>query len=206
MTIDRKDPNVIAIDKRARATLEQVFSSGASRLLTAQEPFKLKDHLNQISFSTNKGNTVITKARQFTDWVELWEDPYALPYTFVISSTPNDTMAQMVALRFMLRAQVAASEQGKPRPVWHSVYGGISPDKLRDSPRDRSIGMLILSNVPVMSTPYKFEKLRDILTKYSDIPTVIVTTDVCPVAFMQDQIKMSANYVMFLGAKKEKRI
>lgn len=205
-TFDRKDPNVIAIDKRARATLEKVFSSGASRLLISQAPFMIKDHLNDIKVATNKGNRLISKKSQFTDYEELWNDPFHLPYTFVISSSPNDIMAQMVALRFMLRAQSFASKTEKGRPVWHPIFGGISEDKLRDNNRDRSIGMLILSNVPNTSTSYKFEKLRDILTRYSDIPKVIVTTDSDPVAFMQDFIKMPANYVMYLGAKKEKRI
>jgi hypothetical protein len=206
MKIDRKDPNIVAIDKRARGTLEKVFSSGASRLLISQAPFKIKDHLNEMKVTTNKGTTPITKRRQFSDYEELWDDPYGLPYTFVISSSPNDIMAQMVALRFMLRAQDRAKEGGHGRPVWHPVKGGIAPDKLRDNSRDRSIGMLILSNVPVTSTPYKFEKLRDIMTTYSDIPKVVVTTDVDPVAFMQDCLKMPANFVMYLGAKKETRV
>lgn len=201
------DPNLIAIDKRGKATLGRAIAGGASRALATARPFMLKDQLRNITVATDQGNKPISKNRQFKDWKGLWEDPYFAPYTLVISSSPSELMSHMVGMRLFLRANAMTKKDPeiKGRPLWHTIYGGIGEDKLRDRVKDTEINFLVLSNVPDNATPYKLEKLRDILSRYNHIPKVVVTSAACPIEFMSDTIRMPANFAIYLGAKKETR-
>ena len=199
------DPNVVAIDQRSRKALDRALSAGAHRSLLSAEPFLITKHLKDMTVASKDGHKRISRRSQFESYRELWEDPFFLPYIFCISSAPSEVMAQQVALRLFLRATSHALKGKKNQPLWHPVYGGISHDRLRDDSKT-SASLLILTNVPYDATPYKLEKLRDILTKYSAVPRVVVTSDESPIDFMTDKLKMPVNFAMYLGAKKEKRL
>ena len=200
-----KNPNYIAIDGRKRSTYDVAVASGASRDLVEKEGWFLNDTLDDITYVGASGKKRIQSQRQqFEDWVSVWKDPFANPYNFVMSSTHNDSKAQMVAMRLFLRATALKDNLDyKSKVMWHQVYGGYSRDKLRDQERDNSISFLVLSNIPDFSTPYKLEKVRDIISKYNSIPIVIATTECLPTEFGR-MLRMSVNYGLNIGRKEKK--
>lgn len=203
---DRNNPDQIFVDGEAEPTLQRALTAGASRMLLRQPPFMLKDNILNIMVADSKGHRQHGKQRQHADYKEVWDNPFGAAYTFCISSTPGEIMAQMVAMRLFLRATSIAAKEDLGQPLWHSVYGGYSvKDRLQNEPRDHTIPFLILGNVPTDATPVKIERLRDILTRYSNIPRVIVTSDGDPIEFMLGTLKMPVNFALHLGAKREKR-
>lgn len=196
--------NWIALDKRKTATLDMALSSGASNMLLHQDSFFLYDKILKFQYLNSRGNKRhVGYQEQFKSWEETWKDPFALPFNYFISSTVNDIRAQMAAIRMMLRAVAIGNSQGRGRVTWHQIFGGVSSDKLRDSPRNPTISFLILSNIPNGSTQYKMEKLRDILCKYDSIPKIIVSSDESPMQLAQD-IKIPVNHALYLGNEKSK--
>jgi hypothetical protein len=80
----------------------------------------------------------------------------------------------------------------------------VKHDTLRDEPVRRDINLLVLSNVVANSTPYKLEKLRDIIALYSNIPKIVVTSDGNPIEFFAQQLHLPINHALWIGSKKRK--
>lgn len=196
------------IDKTKRKVLDDALHGSVIRSVMAHPPFLLSKNLMTINLATSKGNKAHDKMAQIEDWESIWEDPFPedMPYTFCISSAPNETMAQVVAMRLFLRAFAVSEDTTRRKPYWHNLRGGVVHDRFRDrEDLDMKVSMLILNNCPYDMTPYKLEKLRDILTEYSHIPRVIITSDQDPIEFMNQKLKMQVNFALYIGAEKEKR-
>lgn len=203
----RKDPNYIFVESdRKNIILQNALMAGASRSMIDQNPFRLNETVRDITIASDRMNMSLRAKKQIESYKELWDDPFHAPYIFCVSSTPSEIMAQMVATRLFLRATAKATKLRKGMPRWHPIYGGIRNDDLRDNDRDRSISLLVCSNVPYDATPYKLEKLRDILCQYNNIPRIIATSSEDPIAFMADKLHMPVNYAMYLGVKRQRRI
>ena len=192
-----RNPNWIAIDGRKKTTYDIAVSSGAVKNLNEREGWFLDSFIKDMKYDGGNGETrILSRRKQFDDWLKIWENPVEDPYNLIISSSPNDIKAQMVALRLFLR--VASLEGGKKRIVWHQVYGGSSYDFLRDSKRDPDISFIILSNIPDFSTVYKLEKTRDIISKYNSVPRVIITTQMLPIDLGR-KLRIPTNYCINIG-------
>lgn len=205
---DRSNANHIFVDHSNREMLGQSLSAGASYALVSQKPFLLKDALLPFYATLNKRGQEHTVhysiKRQFKEWEELWANPFCAPYILCISASPTDLLAQMVGMRLFLRAIDRANENNLCTPLWHQIYGGVRDDRLREGAVE-NVPFLVLGGCVTTSTPYKLEKLRDILDMHSEIPRVVVTSDSDPLDFMYSKLKISPNYCLMLGHQYSKR-
>lgn len=198
------DPDHIFVDSKRTDVLFEALGRGAGSHLIGQSPFSLKDAAINIPIERFNGDKdIITKNRQSSDWTELWDDPFFLPYTLCISSSPSEVMGHMAAMRLFLRAIAKTkSEKRAGIPKWHTLYGGYT-DKLRNADVKSDINLLVISNIASNSTDLKIEKLRDIMAMYSDIPKVLVMANENPMDFMMDKLHMPVNMALWLGEKRK---
>lgn len=194
----------------------QYMPGGTALALMKSQPFLLNNVITEININTykkkkfspdkyiKKGNYPIGLGEQIESFKEIWNNPISdPPYIYTISSIPNELQGQMLALKILLRAvKFLKYKEAK----WHPVYGGYRKDDLIDNEKDIDIGFLVLTNVVENSTVNKIEKLRDILTLYSNIPRIIVTSGIDPVSFMSEKIKMPTQYVAYIGRNRMKGV
>lgn len=106
------------------------------------------------------------------------EHPLRSSNTIAISSFPSDLRAKWLAIYLMAAAIVSYKKgnykPGRSLPLWHRVFGGWT-DQLRDKPLQETPSLLIISNVHTTSSSVKLEKVRDLLEKFSEVPTIVVT-------------------------------
>ena len=156
------NPNHIDLSQYDGNTVANALSAGASKRVLSRKSFKLMKMLRPITVATTNSNRLISHREQYDDYMTIWNDPLHGPYIYTVASTPHDMYAQMVACNLFLHVLQNHSSQA----VWHSVYGNAFNDRaLQDD-----IPFLITSNVVFNSTRNKIERLRDILTQYSNIP------------------------------------
>ena len=187
------DPDRIDLNQYSRNTIANALSAGASKQVLSRASFKLMKMLRPITVATANSSRLISHKEQYDDYMTIWNDPFHGPYIYTIASTPHDMHAQMVACNLFLHVLQNHTSQA----IWHPIYGNAFNDiVLQDD-----IPFMILSNVPFNMTRNKIERLRDILTQYSNIPRIIVTTGADPVNFMWDRLGMDVEYVAYLGDK-----
>ena len=133
-------------------------------------------------------------------------------YFMVIGTDHDEDLAEMVALAIMQSAtnRSIASPETSARPLYSAIYGG-NYDRLRQDPGYRSsigqIGLLILTNMAINSTPPKIEVARDLLHMYASIPRILVVSGADPLAFAIDTLYRKPSRVLRLSrAPKHKRI
>lgn len=186
----------------------QLVSRGMPRDLLRVRPFNTDQHLVTIVSEVEgmKTRRVPKKVQQET-LIKIMEKPFAGPYLMAISSSPNDGKAKMLAATIMQQALKAhlsgkfRSTRGKSLPLWHFVNGSFH-DRLRDSMEERP-SMLILSNITDQSTNVKFEKVRDLLEMFSDIPRIIVTTPLDPLTLVNRRIYLPLNHAFMLATARK---
>ena len=192
------DPNHIDFSQYDGNTIANALSAGASKQVLSRKPFKLMKMLRPITVATATSKRLISHKEQYDDYLTIWKNPLHGPYVYAIASTPHDMYAQMLALNLFLHVLQNHTNQA----IWHPVYGNVFNDKkLQDD-----IPFLVLSNIPQNATRNKIERLRDILTQYSNIPRIIVTADADPVTFMWEKLHMDVEYVAYLGDKPIKSV
>lgn len=179
----------------------QLDIHGMPGYLNAERPFELDEFVG--NFTTTWGNLQpkrITSKYQMDSVKSVLADPFHGPYTFCISSDPSDMRAKHVAAQVMLQGI-----RDNQKVMWHTLVGGYKDD-LRDNRKlYRNLNLLILSNVPANSTDTKYEKLRDILELYSDIPRIVVTTGIDPIA-MFNELGLPITYGLWIRSKRCKRV
>lgn len=159
--------------------------------------------------------TSISTKRQVNSIVKLLTNPLRGAPTICISSFPTDLRAKLIACQIMNVAidqhQARTRKHGQTMPRWHKVYGGYK-DELRDKDiqkereSDEYPCMLILTNVLPESTPYKLEKLRDLLEKYDDIPRIVVLGGSDPLTFFATKLQYPLNHGIMMGITKPSEI
>lgn len=92
--------------------------------------------------------------------------PLSSDYVIAISSVPTDKQAMILASR-VFKAAVEDEKPGKRSVCLNSSYKEWWDKKGK-------VGFLMLWNVTADSTPFRLERVRDILTTYSDIPRIVV--------------------------------
>ena len=140
--------------------------------------------------------------------LERWlNNPLGQSGVLVVNSYPTDVRAKQVAANIILKAmeQHRASDANRrskyDSPEWHRLYGGYASN-FRDK-RVRNPRLLVMSNIVETSTAQKIEKLRDILDKYSDVPTVLcISTKQDPVSFIAERLFFPVKSGIYVGADK----
>lgn len=142
--------------------------------------------------------------RQYHNLETVLEKPLRGNPIIGIGSYPTDMRAKMLAVNIMDRAIQVQSEATSGKllqrdyPLWHKVYGGFK-DTLRDGELSERPSMLVLSNIDLLSTNHKLEKVRDILERYDSIPRIVVLTGCCPMEFFATKLHLAMDYGFFVG-------
>lgn len=148
----------------------------------------------------------VTPKKQLTMYEHIYNAPLKGNPLYVITSFPTESKAQAVAVQLMYRAMGfyyngrAKGNQylaNRDQPMWHRLMGGYNPKD--EISRDRKPCFLVLSNIIETSTLAKWEKLRDILTLYDDIPRIVVSAGCDPLTFACEWLKMQPDGVLYLG-------
>jgi len=124
-------------------------------------------------------------------------------YICCISSYPNDSRAKLTAANLVaaaIRYIEYCGSNGKsvpPPPIWHHV--GVHPYYDRLLRTKVPCSLLVLGGVINIGSDGKFDKLRDLLELYHDIPRIVVTSSQNPVAFFNDNLKLALHFALYLG-------
>lgn len=168
----------------------QLLARGLNRLALSVRPFNLRPSSFTASVEGLKPKH-ISAEQQFVWFRQLLEEPYQ-PWTYCISSDPNDRMARAVGAYIMQRILNKSNRY----PLWHDIEGNFeNPLLSREFSRP---SMLFLANVVPNSTAVKFEKLRDILVKHEDVPKVIITTGMDPFSFFAKHLYYPLSGCLYL--------
>lgn len=97
------------------------------------------------------------------------------PLIYVVCSAPCDSMAKYFAA-YLTEIHVNA---GGHFPVWHAVHNGFSNPLMDD--QDITPTMLVLTNLSPVATNMKIDKVRDLVSKYTDIPIIITAAGMNPI-------------------------
>jgi len=166
-------------------------------VLLASHPEKIERHINIVDVPKETGSAVLDTKRQIAAVASFEkkvnskknEKPFLL-----FSSRSYD----FIALQYSLKVVASVIEESGTNFYWHSVYGGYH-DPLRDDPDFakkalENCGLLVIGNIAINSVPVKIEKVRDLLTKYSDIPRIVATGGVDPVVFAKTILHVKPDY------------
>tara|TARA_Y100001963_G_scaffold156562_1_gene250476 strand:+ start:341 stop:979 length:639 start_codon:yes stop_codon:yes gene_type:complete len=149
-------------------------------------------------------NRMVNTSSQVETFDALVKKPIKGSQVYAVSSFPTDDRAKLFASNVMccaidqFKGMNMKQRAGKGRPYWHHMYGGYR-DKLLDGDLSHKPSFIVVSNLTEQSSPLKFEKLRDIMEKFSDVPILVVfgsTLD--PVTLMVERIYKRPNHAFFL--------
>lgn len=183
---------------RLNLKLEEVmYSLGVPRYLTSKVPLRLSlSSFTSITPRTKPKHVDAQKQYQYLS--ALLAEP-GQQHCFCIASDPTDRAAKYLAAYAMQRAYEAL----KPRhPKWIDIYGDIKADKEQVHPPS----FLVLANVTASSTPFKFEKLRDTLERYSGIPRLVVTSGCDPMHLFVEKLHYPLTGCAYIKASSMKAI
>lgn len=196
MERDKKRTALIELESNRNST-RHLIARGMPNYILRIPPFDIDTHLTSIS-SELPGMRVkrIPKKRQQAYLNDVLRNPFRSPYLMVVCSMPNDQKAKLVAAVIMEKAlslHMKGKTFSKNPPVWHTIASGFDNKILDEKP-----SMLVVSNVTADSTPFKIEKLRDLLETHHDIPRIVVCTGTDPVSFMNGRAYLAMNYSLFI--------
>lgn len=92
--------------------------------------------------------------------------PFSSDYVVAISSTPTDKQAMTMA------SEIFKSALEEEKPGRRTICMNSSYREWWD--KKGKIGLLMIWNITADSTPFRLERVRDMLTTYSDIPRIVV--------------------------------
>lgn len=199
---------------KTKTPLKFKFDTNRQKLLLARgidrscfshsrEAFTVEDSFLRMKPKVDKMliRKAITVKTQLTVLSNLMDHPLRGSPIIGIGSFPSDMRAKMLAANIMDRAITFQTTRDRRNPshypLWHRVYGGFG-DPLLDN--QQSMSMLIISNVGLDSTAPKIEKVRDLLTKYDNIPRIVITHGCDPMEFFLTKMHMPMTYGFYLGA------
>lgn len=140
--------------------------------------------------------SLVGKRKQLQLAGKLLDNPLKADGIHVVSSFPNDTRAKIFALH-VFRNAFEDSLPTSRKPRWVTLYG----DKFDyERLRNQRPNLIVLSNVVLDSTPYKMERLRDILSMFGDIPRIIVTGgSIDPTEMFNNRLYMECQSAISIG-------
>ncbi len=145
----------------------------------------------------------VSASKQYKDLVSIMANPLRGNYLMAIGSFPSDLKAKHLACTILNHAITTfhgeSRKHGRGLPIWHRVYGGFSPDPIRDKSVAEVPSLIVLSNVDKESTPVKLEKLKDILEKYSHIPRIVVTGGDPACDLLVNRLHCAVRVSLYLG-------
>lgn len=114
------------------------------------------------------------------------------PITYCVSGNPDDMQAKYFAAWLAMKHMEAVKF---PKVVWEPLYGDFRNPLIKE--RDRSITLIVISNLCLNATNVKLEKARDILEFYDNVPRIVVAAGTDPITFMSSKLFLPTQAVTY---------
>lgn len=111
-----------------------------------------------------------------------------IPCVYAVGSEPADNRAKLFAA-FLLQHYCT---RVNGRPAWINLADRSDP--IRDG---ASYTAMVISSVTPEVTPYRLEKLRDLIEHFHNIPRFVVVGGVDPVTFFAERLHLKATHLFF---------
>ncbi len=138
---------------------------------------------------------VIDSSKQDQSIGMFLDDP-TTPMLYCVAGSPDDRQALYFAAYLVQEFQKRSREE----VVWHNLYGGFDNPVLRkydDTEVLRDPGMLVLTNLSPKSTNTKLDKTRDLVTRFANIPRVLVVAGEDPISFCCARLNIEVNGIAY---------
>jgi len=173
-------------------SVQRLRGLGMNWSCTSQKPFEFRPVTFTASIEGLKPKT-FTQAKQI-EAIDKYLEYTERPGIIGISSAPNDGQSLLMAAYLM---QCHMLEDFQHRPLWHDVTGGFGSSLMENEPVNAT--MLVLNNIGPDSTQTKKEKFRDILTRYSELPIVVVVNGADAFTFLTREMRKAVSGVVYLA-------
>jgi hypothetical protein len=117
------------------------------------------------------------------------------PMIYGVSGNPDDSKAKYFAA-YLIAAHMKALGTDA-NPVWATLYGGFDNPYMNDDKAAPT--MLVLCNMTPNSTTLKLEKARDLITKFADIPRIVVAAGMDPMSFLTTRLHVPIHGICYLA-------
>jgi len=135
---------------------------------------------------------IISEAVQENSLDGFLEDPTA-PSLYVAASEPDGGAASLFAA-FLLSHYLKSVRNC--RPIWHRMHQHTQELVRNEVP----CSFLIVSGVYPTMTPYRMERLRDLLEYYDSIPRIVVLSGEDPLTFCYTKLHLKPTHIFFKPA------
>lgn len=113
----------------------------------------------------------------------------ARPCLYGVGSEPDDLVGKFFAAH-LLSVYVQATPNS--RPGWINLHDRRDP--LRDP---ESYTFIVISSITPLATPYRMERLRDLIEHYDRVPRVVIVGGQDPVSFFAEYMHLRLSHLFF---------
>jgi hypothetical protein len=121
--------------------------------------------------------------------------------TYVVSGNPDDSKAKYFAA--YLASIHKERLQHHANIIWENVFGGFDNLLLK---KDTDPSLLILSGLAENSTNIKFEKARDLIERWPDIPKIVICAGEDPISFASSKLHVAAHSIAYFPSRIAKTV
>lgn len=152
-----------------------------------QAPFKFQP----VGFSINQSEDkelLFTSSTQQLGFDKFCESPFG-SQNYIITEFLSDSKALYLAA-YLVQCHV---EKGGSNPLWIAMNSSFK----EQGQTITKPSLLVLSNLTVDSSNIRFEKCRDLIYKYWDIPKIIVGCGIDPIRFGGFKLRVPVNKMIY---------
>ncbi len=205
----KKTDTAVQADKNLKNLL---LSRGMPKVFFNFPAFALERALFAFVSSVDGMQPIQVSFKQQKEFIDkIMENPWFSPYTFCISSAPNDMQAKTMASYIFSRAvslqlnrrlsSELLTEKTQKRllasslPFWETLETGYESRVLTYNERP---SLLVMSSLTTNSTQYRVEKVRDLMERFADIPKILIVSGADPVTYFNKFLFLHLNGCCFL--------
>jgi hypothetical protein len=143
---------------------------------------------------------IIEASVQANSFQSFTDDP-TVRQTYICSGNPDATKARYFALYLASVHQQYMVENGRrPNILWESVVGGFDNPAMRAD----DTTLLVIDNLSVIPNKVKYDKVRDLITKFAKIPKILIVEGEDPVSFAAARLFTPVHALAYFPAKGSK--
>lgn len=188
------------IKPKSHLLSDQAVGMGVPSFTFTCPPFDTSSALSDVIQKTSgKGKAVkrISRKKQEELLASIMKNPLKVGCAF-ITGKKTDRQAKALAAQIFLRTLERTRAERKAAPCWHIAMSGA--DQLLY--KKKKCSLLVITNITGTSTEYRYERVRDLLELYQDIPCIVVGSGMTPLE-LADRLHYTASRIMYLTSKKD---
>lgn len=170
-------------------------TSGLPAIETSDFRFKPKAFVVENSKLEGK---VIEASVQISSFKTFEANPKAA-MTYISAGNPDDVKARHFAMFLASLHCKWIRAQGKaPTVLWERLYGGFDNPAMRPS---QDPTLIVIDNLSVIPNKVKYDKARDLITRWSSIPRILVVAGEDPISFAASRIYKPCHGLAYFPSK-----